>query len=287
MAGATVVAAYNHLPLVVRSHARNHPGALHVCQDIALTPPIEAPEHDALLASPACQGHSPARGKEQPRHDASRATAWAVVDFLQVRRTPLFSVENVVHFLDWELYPVWRSALEVMGYALRVQVLCPTQFGLAEERPRLFITGKLGKVPPPPVKLLSGLPAAAVRSVLEFTAPMSLIRKPGRAPATLRRVARGRGDFGSDFVMPYYGSGSGLTGRSLDRPIATITTLDRWALVMGNRMRMLRVSELKRIRGFPADYHLEGTRRDQIFQLGNAVSPPVGCGVVRSLQEAS
>lgn len=49
--------------------------------------------------------------------------------------------------------------------------------------------------------------------------------------------------FGERFVMSYYGFGSDLTGRSLDRPIGTITTLDRWAVVDGDRMRMITANE--------------------------------------------
>lgn len=55
----------------------------------------------------------------------------------------------------------------------------------------------------------------------------SPIIKPGRTASTLLRVENGWKRFGERFVMPYYGSGSGLTGRSLNRPIGTITTLDR------------------------------------------------------------
>ena len=36
--------------------------------------------HDLLLASPACQGHSPARGKERPHHDAQRAHEMGAVN---------------------------------------------------------------------------------------------------------------------------------------------------------------------------------------------------------------
>lgn len=47
------------------------------------------------------------------------------------------------------------------------------------------------------------------------------------------------------FVMPYNGSGSGLTGRSLARPLGTVTAADRWAVVDGDRMRMLSIRELR------------------------------------------
>ena len=56
-------------------------------------------------------------------------------------------------------------------------------------------------------------------------------------------MRNGRQRFGDRFIMPYYGKGSGTTGRDINRPIGTITTLDRWALVEGDSMRMLIASE--------------------------------------------
>ncbi len=81
MAGAEVVWTGNHWPVAVELHARNHPGALHVCQDMHQVDPSTIPAHDGFLASPCCQGHSPARGKANgnPQHDSSRATAWSVI----------------------------------------------------------------------------------------------------------------------------------------------------------------------------------------------------------------
>lgn len=68
---------------------------------------------------------------------------------------------------------------------------------------------------------------------------MSPIAKPGRAVSTLDRISRGRTQHGDRFVMPYYGSGSGLTVRSLKRSLGTVTTLDRWALVDGDHIYSL------------------------------------------------
>ncbi|MGH8758958.1 MAG: DNA cytosine methyltransferase, partial [Burkholderiales bacterium] len=70
MAGCKVVWAANHWPTAVDIHAANHPGTMHACQDLRQTDWRDVPAHDILLASPACQGHSRARGKERPHHDA-------------------------------------------------------------------------------------------------------------------------------------------------------------------------------------------------------------------------
>lgn len=89
LAGCRVLYAANHWPTAVEWHAANHPGTVHACQDLQQADFRTAPAHDLLLASPACQGHSPARGKDQPHHDAQRATAWAVVTCAEVHRLPV------------------------------------------------------------------------------------------------------------------------------------------------------------------------------------------------------
>lgn len=86
----------------------------------------------------------------------------------------------------------------------------------------------------------------------------------------------------------YYGSDGSGGWQSLHKPLRTITTLDRFALVApgtdGLRMRMLQVPELRRGMGFNDDYKLDfGTRRDRIRLLGNGVCPPVMAEVIRSL----
>lgn len=69
MAGARVVWAANHWPKAIEWHSANHPDTVHACQDLQQADFREAPAHDILLASPACQGHSRARGAEKPHQD--------------------------------------------------------------------------------------------------------------------------------------------------------------------------------------------------------------------------
>ena len=88
---------------------------------------------------------------------------------------------------------------------------------------------------------------------------------------------------GPRFLMPYYGSGSGLTGRSLDRPIGTIVAQDIWAIVDGERMRMLQPHEAKLLMGFPSSFQATGTRREQMRGYGNAVCPPVATALCSAI----
>lgn len=286
MAGAEVIWAANHWPTAVQWHAANHPNTVHACQDLQQADFRDAPAHDLLLASPACQGHSPARGAEKPHHDALRSTAWAVVTCAEVRRPPVVVVENVPEFTQWALYKAWCAALDALGYALQPLVLDAADHGLPQHRRRLFVVATRSKHP---IELrLPARPHVPVADFIDWDAGnWSPIEKPGRSPRTLERVANGRATFGDRFVMPYYGSGSGTTGRSIHRPLGTLTTKARWALVRGDRMRMVRAIEGKVIQGFPADYLLPEDEPTAWHLIGNAVCPQVPCDLVNAIREAA
>ena len=90
----------------------------------------------------------------------------------------------------------------------------------------------------------------------------------------------------------YYGSDKAGGYQTLDRPLRTLTTLDRFGLVQWDgshpTLRMLQVPELRRAMGVPEEFRLGfGTRRDRIRLLGNGVCPPVMTAVVRTLLNSS
>jgi DNA (cytosine-5)-methyltransferase 1 len=282
MAGARVVYAANHWPEAVRIHSANHPSTRHVCQDLRQANWTEIPDHDLLLASPCCQGHSRARGKDGPAHDDSRQTAWAVVDAAEVKRPRFLVVENVEEFQSWILFPRWKACLEDLGYSLTFNRLNAADFGVPQARERLFIVGTLEgelEIKSP------GLDHVAARKLVDWkSGSWSAIDRPGRAESTLRRIQAGRDRFGDRFITAFYGNDR---GRSLEKPLGTVTTRDRFGLVDGDRMRMLTVEEYRKAMGFPAEYQLPRSRKTAIHLLGNAVCPPVAAEIVRQIQEVA
>lgn len=284
MAGVNVLWAANHWPAAVQVHANNHPLTKHLCQDLQQADWTQVPPHDLLLGSPCCQGHSRARGKDRPHHDAQRSTAWAIVSALEFHRPQAAVIENVKEFISWQLFPAWKHAMNALGYSLSPMELDAADSGVPQHRQRLFIVATRSKNP---IQLkLPRREHVPVASVLDFdSGNWSPIQKPGRSHATLRRVHNGRHDHGDRFVMPYYGSGSGLTGRSIHRPLGTITTRARWALVDGDRMRMLTLPENRDIMGFPKDYQLPKSLSTALHMLGNAVCPRQAADVIEALKE--
>lgn len=285
-AGCNVVWAANHWPAAVETHARNHPETIHACQDLHQANWAEVPRHDLMLASPCCQGHSRARGKSanNPQHDASRSTAWAPVSNMEVNRPEVGVIENVPEFLEWILYPAWKMAVERLGYSIAEHILDAADHGVPQHRERLILV--LTKSRNPLYLKLEKEPHIPASSFVDFDAgTWSAVNKPGRAEATLERVAAGRRQFGERFIMPYYKSGSGKTGRCLSRPVGTITTKNRWAVVDGDHMRMFTLDENKRAMTFPEDCWLPGGITLGTHLLGNAVPPRLAEKVITALRQ--
>ena len=245
---------------------------------------------DVLLASPECRNHTCAKGAA-PRDESSRATAMEVVRYARALEPRWLVLENVVYMRPWSRYGELKSRLRELGYRLNELTLDASDFGVAQRRRRLFLVGDRERTPVLSLPKRRGR-RRSVRSVLDptgtwKTSPLFTAR---RAKATLERARRGFEALGgkASFLLVYYGTDGCGGWQSLDRPLRTITTVDRFALVEHDgatwRMRMLQVPELKRAMGFDDDFILPvGTRRDRIRLLGNGVCPPVMETVLRSL----
>jgi len=278
--------------MAVRTHQANHPGATHVCQDLQQANFLDMPDVDGIWASPCCQGHAKARGKDKPGHDQSRATAWAVIAAVEAKRPSVVVVENVEEFQSWELYRVWRYGMQSMGYAGGDYVLDAADFGVPQRRSRLFMVWSRSTAPLE-LKLPAPKAHVPVATVLNWDEKQKWtpIDKPGRSEVTLRRVQDGVNRFGASarFLISYYSSGSGLKARSLQRPCGAITTRARWGVIdaANNRMRMLSVKEAQACMGFPGDYVLPRRVMDANRLLGNAVCPPVAAAITTAIQAAA
>jgi len=283
-AGADVLWAANHWPEAVALHEANHPETIHLCQDLHQADFSVVPDHDMLLASPACQGHAWARGKERAHHDTARSTAWAVVSAAEAKRPPVLLVENVPEFRSWLLYPTWKEALQTLGYALSEIEIDAADLGVPQHRKRLFVVATQSMAP---LDLqLDHRPHVPASDILDLdTGNWSQVDRPGRAAKTLEIIRRSRTTIGETFLLPYYGSTR--VGRSLCRPLGTLTTRARYAIVDGDRMRMLTIPECRRAMGFPESYRLPRTVTQAHKMLGNAVCPPVASALVEAVSRAA
>lgn len=117
-------------------------------------------------------------------------------------------------------------------------------------------------------------------------------------------TAEGNNDY---LLSPYYGSSH--TARPVDLPVGTLTTRDRYALVMRHNngrgddqssmctpvhetqvddclFRMLEPHEVAAGMAFPPDYKWAGTRRERVRLAGNAVTPPAARDLIAVVADA-
>ncbi|SFN66772.1 DNA cytosine methyltransferase [Mycetocola miduiensis] len=93
-------------------------------------------------------------------------------------------------------------------------------------------------------------------------------------------------------LVPYYSAS--LTAKPTSEPHGTLTTGDRFGLVESEisldvddvLFRMLTPDEIKIGMAFAPDYFLGGTKREQVKQAGNAVTPPAARDLGMAVAEA-
>ena len=169
---------------------------------------------------------------------------------------------------------MWEAALNKLGYAVSPHVLDAADFGVPQNRERVFIMLTKSKAP---IQLkLEKQEHVAVDTVIDWDYhKWAKITPTSHVPATLARIASGRARFGDRFIAPFYGTGSGETGRSIHRPVGTLTTKDRWLVVDGDRCRVLQPHESRAAMGFPEKTVMPAAKYLATFMLGNAVVPAV------------
>lgn len=249
---------------------------------------INAEVGSVVIASPACQGHSRASQPRRRRyHDAQRSTAFSVLDALDAAADARAAViENVPSFLDWRLYPVWRSGLQALGFEVSERVLDAAHFGVPQRRKRLIVLATRPGVSVPEFVEREEIPfGPCLQDASELD---SSVWKPvGTATEGVKkRITAGRERHGDRFMSQWT---TGHKGVSLDEPLRCITTAQsHWNLVDGDFYRTLTRLELGRAMGFPDSFRWPNglSERDATKLLGNAVPPPLGQTVLQAVAAA-
>jgi len=297
MAGAKIVAAIDNWNIASLVYADNLPGAKVINEDITKVSPKRLHEMigdiDLILASPECTNHSCAKGAGV-RCENSRMTAFQVIRFTREFMPKWVIIENVIQMRSWDRHLELVDKLQKLGYYLREQVLNAQDFGVPQSRKRLFLLCSQ-------IREISGVE----KQQRELKPACSVINMNGnynynplfsskRAAATIQRAERAINTLGTEepFLIVYYGTDGSGGWQPINRPLRTVTTIDRFAFVKptdnGHVMRMLQPEELKIAMGFPESYRLEvGTRREKVKLMGNAVCPPVMESIVRSITKVN
>ena len=299
-AGAEIVCAVDAWSVASDTYKANFPGTrvINTTLDEKSCSSIlgNVGDIDLILASPECTSHTCAKGS-RPRDEKSRRTANYVINFARALFPRWIVLENVVQMRNWHGYTPLIDDLGKLGYNVLPQVLDSVDFGVPQTRRRLFLVCDRAAMPLDVKCGLSGRRRRrrAARNIIQLHGQWESrpLYSDRRAPDTLARAERAINELGKGepFLIVYYGSDRSGGWQTLDRPLRTLTTLDRFGLVTWNgrtpMLRMLQAPELKRAMGFDASYILPcGSRRDRIKMLGNGVCPPVMEAIIRGLTQS-
>lgn len=259
--------AVNHDPKAIAMHRANHPGTLHVCQDVWGCPPQWAARGRKvawLHASPDCTHHSKAKGGPPTRDEKRRDLAWVIVKWARDLLPNAISLENVEEFLSWgpcdkDGVPIksqagasFRSfvrALRSLGYSVQHRELRACDYGAPTIRKRLFLVARRDGKPivwpkpthgdPASEAVQSGklLPWRTAAECIDWRHPCPSIFERARplAENTLHRIAEGIERYvihaAKPFIVGLDNAGARSAKWAVDQPLSTVITKAKHGLV--------------------------------------------------------
>ena len=267
----------------IQSYQKNfeHHG---ICKDLKEYPPekfneeynIENLPIDIIVGGPPCQGFSIAGKRET--NDPRNSLFMEFVKYLNYFKPKAFIMENVIGILsmkteeDEKVIDIIINELSV-NFNCNIFKLYASDFEVPQNRRRTIIIGirkDLGIEPTEPIHILNVENRIPVKTIL-------LDKKDVDEKYFLSEKAI-TGIFNKKQKSKAEGKGFGAQFLDLDKPSYTIPAR-YWkdgydALVKYNddEIRRLTILELKRIQSFPDNFILEGSNKDKIMQIGNAVA---------------
>lgn len=246
---------------------------------------------DVLLTSPECTSHSIARGAK-PGKESSRETAIGIVPWVRAMSPRWVIVENVNRMKKWDRHNELVQTIQDQGYTVSDLFLNSADFGAAQARKRMFLVcDKQGTtVTREELISFSDDVRLGARDIIDWNGNYrsAKLYKPGRAKATIERAERAIAVLGRNapFIIVYYGSDYAGGWQTIDAPLRTVTTIDRFGLVTWREnepyLRMLQPAELLKAMGGGSEHVLpHGNRRDQVKLCGNGVCADVMTAIFR------
>jgi DNA (cytosine-5)-methyltransferase 1 len=280
-AGLNIIAGIDIWDKAVASYNQNFEHNAY-CEDLTQLPPERFNELynkdnktvDILVGGPPCQSFSIAgkRDKADPRN----ALFMEYVKYLDYFQPKAFIMENVIGMLSKKTES-GENVIDIImaqltrNYNCTINKLYASDFEVPQNRRRVIIIGfrkDLMIVPKP------------VESVTQNRIPVKTVLQPKEeieqkyylSERALAGIKNKKG------VNQEKGFGFGAQMLDFDKPSYTIPArywkdgYDALVKYSETEIRRLTITELKRIQSFPDDYIIEGSNKDTIMQIGNAVA---------------
>lgn len=255
--------------------------------DITKIKEEDIPSHDILCGGFPCQAFS-ISGK-QKGFDDTRGTLFfdiaRIIDFHHPKIVFLENVKNLLKHDDGKTMRVVVQTLEALGYDVFYQILNTSNYGLPQNRERIYIVGFRKDLNissfsfPAPMKQ-----SVALLSVLE-SAPNAKVINRNDIEIT-KQYNAGLDLFTNDIKYPnrpiQIGKvGKGGQGERIYDPIGHAITLSAYGGGVGAKtglylvdgvVRKLSTRECARCQGFPEEFVINRSEQQAYKQFGNSVS---------------
>ena len=282
-AGLNVIAGIDIWDKAIENYNKNYKHKAY-CEDLTKLPPEkfnslynkENKIIDIIVGGPPCQSFSIAgkRDKNDPRN----ALFMEYVKYLEYFKPKAFIMENVIGMLSKKTESGEKVITIIMdelnkNYNCMINKLYASDFEVPQNRRRTIIIGirkDLNIIPKEPEPIIQQVKdRIPVKTIL---IPKEMVNiKYYLSEKALLGIANKKG------VSKEKGFGFGAQMLDFNKPSYTIPAR-YWkdgydALVKYNdkEIRRLTIIELKRIQSFPDNYIMDGSNKDIIMQIGNAV----------------
>jgi DNA (cytosine-5)-methyltransferase 1 len=254
--------------------------------DITKIPEADIPKHDVLLGGFPCQPFSNA-GLKRGFEDTRGTLFFDVARIISSKNPSVVLLENVKGFVGHDkgnTFRVVQRTLEELGYVVHAKVLNARDFGVPQNRERIYIVGikeslknaKGYKFPEPPEVKTSVSQILETEIDPKYTLSDKLWAGHQRRRAEHEAKGNGFGysmftgdsPYTSTISARYYKDGSEiLIKQSRKNP------------------RKITPREAARLQGFPDDFKIVVSDVQAYKQFGNSVAVPVVKAVAQSLKQ--
>lgn len=249
------------------------------CHNIKLELSHEYPQADIIVGGPPCQPFSV--GGHQKGIEDARDGFPIFIDAIKKLKPKVFMFENVRGLLysnKWYFELVIRE-LQKLGYIIDYKLLNAVNFGVPQNRERLFVFGHRAKLKFPEPNFKKVTVEKAIGDMMFTTPPESKFFTSSM----------------DTYVAKYEKASSCINPRDLypNKPARTLTCrnlagatgdMQRVKLKDGRRRRLLH-REAARLQSFPDWFDFLGNETQIFNQIGNAVPPLLAYQLALSLKE--
>ena len=248
------------------------------CGDIAKRDIKDVPDIDLYVCGFPCQPFSAAGHKKGFKHKSGNVF-WSCLELIMVKKPKYFILENVKGLLSNDKGKTWKTIREALnklqGYTIDWKILNTKDYGIPQNRERLFIVGHVNKqfTWPSPVPYENRLADYVDKTVQEDYKPSQIRREyikkfPNHIFLDLGWVA-------ADNARQSYAR----LGRELMPCLCARSQL----VCLHGTCRNISVKELLAIQGFSTDFKQVVSNTQIKKQIGNSMSVNVLENIIKSL----